>query len=173
MEKELDDIAEGEDDYFDAIDHFIKKFQPLLDEANEKMEVIAPKKTGEKCPECGHDLVERHGRYGKFVACENYPECKYIKKEKVEPEYTGETCPKCGSPMVFKTGRYGKFEACSNYPECKYIKNSRKKAEPVMKCVLIVDHLSLLKKDVGVSLKLAQIIQNVKQLLSRTFVLLF
>lgn len=132
MEKELDDIAEGEDDYFDAIDHFIKKFQPLLDEANEKMEVIAPKKTGEKCPECGHDLVERHGRYGKFVACENYPECKYIKKEKVEPEYTGETCPKCGSPMVFKTGRYGKFEACSNYPECKYIKNSRKKAEPVM-----------------------------------------
>ena len=132
MEKELDDIAEGQDDYFDAIDTFIKKFQPLLDEANEKMEVIAPKKTGEKCPECGHDLVERHGRYGKFIACENYPECKYIKKEKVEPEFTGETCPKCGSPMVYKTGRYGKFEACSNYPECKYIKNSKKKAEPVM-----------------------------------------
>ncbi len=132
MEKELDNIAEGQDDYFDAIDTFIKKFQPLLDEANEKMEVIAPKKTGEKCPECGHDLVERHGRYGKFVACENYPECKYIKKEKVEPEFTGETCPKCGSPMVYKTGRYGKFEACSNYPKCKYIKNSKKKVEPVM-----------------------------------------
>ena len=132
MEKELDDIAEGQDDYFDAIDTFIKKFQPLLDEANEKMEVIAPKKTGEKCPECGHDLVERHGRYGKFIACENYPECKYIKKEKVEPEFTGETCQKCGSPMVYKTGRYGKFEACSNYPKCKYIKNSKKKAEPVM-----------------------------------------
>ena len=132
MEKELDDIAEGQDDYFDAIDTFIKKFQPLLDEANEKMEVISPKKTGEKCPECGHDLVERHGRYGKFIACENYPECKYIKKEKIEPEFTGENCPKCGSPMVFKTGRYGKFEACSNYPQCKYIKNSKKKAEPVM-----------------------------------------
>ncbi len=132
MEKELDDIAEGQDDYFDAIDSFIKKFQPLLDEANEKMEVIAPKKTGEKCPECGHDLVERNGRYGKFVACENYPECKYIKKEKVEPEFTGENCPKCGSPMVFKTGRFGKFEACSNYPTCKHIKNSKKKAEPVM-----------------------------------------
>lgn len=132
MEKELDDIAEGQDDYFDAIDSFIKKFQPLLDEANEKMEVIAPKKTGEKCPECGHDLVERNGRYGKFIACENYPECKYIKKEKVEPEFTGENCPKCGSPMVFKTGRFGKFEACSNYPECKHIKNSKKKTEPVM-----------------------------------------
>lgn len=132
MEKELDDIAEGEDDYYTAIDDFIHKFQPLLDEANEKMEVIAPKKTGEKCPECGHDLVERKGRYGTFVACENYPECKYIKKEKVEPEYTGEVCPKCGSQMVFKTGRYGRFEACSNYPECKYIKNNRKKQEPVM-----------------------------------------
>ena len=127
MEKELDNIAEGEDDYFDAIDGFIKKFQPLLDEANEKMEVIAPKKTGEKCPECGHDLVERKGRYGMFVACENYPECKYIKKEKIEPEFTGETCPNCGSPMVYKTGRYGKFEACSNYPKCKYIKNGKKK----------------------------------------------
>lgn len=132
MEKELDNIAEGDDDYFDAIDNFIKKFQPLLDEANDKMEVIAPKKTGEKCPECGHDLVERKGRYGTFVACENYPECKYIKKEKVEPEYTGENCPKCGSPMVYKTGRYGKFEACSNYPSCKYIKNTRKKQEPIM-----------------------------------------
>lgn len=132
MEKELDNIAEGEDDYFDAIDNFIKKFQPLLDEANEKMEVIAPKKTGEKCPECGHDLVERKGKYGTFVACENYPECKYIKKDKVEPKFTGETCPNCGSPMVFKTGRYGKFEACSNYPACKYIKNSKKKQEPVM-----------------------------------------
>lgn len=132
MEKELDNIAEGEDDYFDAIDGFIKKFQPLLDEANEKMEVIAPKKTGEKCPECGHDLVERKGRYGMFVACENYPECKYIKKEKIEPEFTGETCPNCGSPMVYKTGRYGKFEACSNYPKCKYIKNGKKKQEPIM-----------------------------------------
>lgn len=132
MEKELDNIADGEDDYFDAIDSFIKKFQPLLDEANEKMEIIAPKKTGEKCPECGHDLVERKGKYGTFVACENYPECKYIKKDKVEPEFTGETCPNCGSPMVYKTGRYGKFEACSNYPKCKYIKNNKKKQEPVM-----------------------------------------
>ncbi len=132
MEKELDNIAEGDDDYFDAIDTFIKKFQPLLDNANTNMEVIAPKKTGEKCPECGHDLVERKGRYGTFIACENYPECKYIKKEKIEPEYTGENCPQCGSPMVYKTGRYGKFEACSNYPECKYIKNTRKKQEPVI-----------------------------------------
>lgn len=131
MEHELDDIAEGNDEYAHALKTFLDKFQPLLDEAYEKMEVIAPKKTGETCPECGHDLVERKGRYGTFVACENYPECKYIKKDPVELEYTGETCPKCGGKMVFKNGRFGRFEACSNYPDCKYIKNSKKK-EPVM-----------------------------------------
>lgn len=131
MEHELDEIAEGEDDYVSALQSFMDIFQPLLDDAYDKMEVVAPKKTGEKCPECGHDLVERRGRYGVFVACENYPECKYIKKDPVELEYTGEECPKCGGKMVFKNGRFGRFEACSNYPECKYIKNSKKK-EPVM-----------------------------------------
>lgn len=131
MEHELDEIAEGEDDYVSALQIFMDVFQPLLDDAYDKMEVVAPKKTGEKCPECGHDLVERRGRYGLFVACENYPECKYIKKDPVELEYTGEECPKCGGKMVFKNGRFGRFEACSNYPECKYIKNSKKK-EPVM-----------------------------------------
>ena len=131
MEHELDEIAEGEDDYVSALQSFMDVFQPLLDDAYDKMEVVAPKKTGEKCPECGHDLVERRGRYGLFVACENYPECKYIKKDSVELEYTGEECPKCGGKMVFKNGRFGRFEACSNYPECKYIKNSKKK-EPVM-----------------------------------------
>ena len=131
MEHELDDIAEGQDEYAHALQKFLDLFQPLLDNAYDKMEVIAPKKTGEKCPECGHDLVERKGRYGTFVACENYPECKYVKKDPVEIEYTGEECPKCGSKMIFKNGRFGRFEACSNYPECKYIKNSKKK-EPVM-----------------------------------------
>lgn len=126
MERELDEIAEGEDDYVHALQKFVDKFQPLLDDAYEKMEVIAPKKTGELCPDCGHDLVERKGRYGVFVACGNYPECKYV-----ETDYTGEDCPKCGNKMIFKTGRYGRFEACSNYPDCKHIKGSNK-AEPVM-----------------------------------------
>lgn len=132
MEQELDEIAEGQDDYVHALQTFLDKFQPLLENAYDKMETIAPKKTGEKCPECGHDLVERKGRYGVFVACENYPECKYVKKDPVEIEQTGENCPNCGSPMIWKTGRFGRFEACSNYPECKYIKNSKTKAEPVM-----------------------------------------
>lgn len=132
IEQELDEIAEGQDDYVNALQTFLDKFQPLLENAYDKMEVIAPKKTGETCPECGHDLVERKGRFGTFVACENYPECKYVKKDPVEIEETGEDCPNCGSKMIWKTGRFGRFEACSNYPECKYIKNSKTKAEPVM-----------------------------------------
>ena len=132
MEQELDEIAEGEDNYVNALTKFEDKFEPLLENAYDKMEQIQPEKTGEQCPECGGDLVIRKGRYGTFVACSNYPTCKYIKKEPEKIEYTGETCPKCGSPMIYKTGRFGKFEACSNYPECKYIKNEKKKAEPVM-----------------------------------------
>lgn len=132
MEKELDEIAEGDDSYVHALISFENKFEPLLENAYEKMEQIQPEKTGETCPECGGDLVIRKGKFGDFVACSNYPTCKYIKKDPKEVEYTGETCPKCGSPMVFKKGRFGQFEACSNYPECKYIKNEKKKAEPVM-----------------------------------------
>lgn len=130
MEKELDEIAEGEDDYVHAISTFEDKFEPLLENAYEKMEQIEPEKTGETCPECGGDLVIRKGRYGSFVACSNYPTCKYIKKDPEQVEYTGESCPKCGSPMVYKKGRFGPFEACSNYPTCKYIKSDKKKSEP-------------------------------------------
>ena len=130
MEKELDEIAEGEDDYVHALTTFEDKFEPLLENAYENMEQIQPEKTGETCPECGGDLVIRKGKYGDFVACSNYPTCKYVKKEPEDIQYTGEDCPKCGSKMIYKKGRFGQFEACSNYPECKYIKNEKKKAEP-------------------------------------------
>lgn len=130
MEKELDEIADGVDDYETALRNFMDKFEPLLEKAYDSMEKIQPVKTGEKCPECGSDLVIRKGRYGEFVACSSYPECKYVKKEENQIEYTGENCPNCGSPMVYKMGRYGKFEACSSYPECKYIKTNKKKEEP-------------------------------------------
>lgn len=132
MEEVLDDIAKGDDDYVHALSSFEDRFEPLLDNAYEKMEQVEAEKTGEKCPECGSDLVVRKGKYGDFVACSSYPKCKYIKKEPKEIEYTGETCPKCGSPMVYKMGRYGRFQACSSYPECKYIKNEKKsKQEPI------------------------------------------
>ena len=76
MEKELDDIAEGQDDYFDAIDTFIKKFNLYWMKQMKKWKSFHLKKQERNVLKCGHDLVERHGRYGKFIACENYPECK-------------------------------------------------------------------------------------------------
>lgn len=126
MEHQLDEIAEGKETYVHALREFDDVFEPLLQKAYDGMEKVEAKKTGEICPECGHDLVERKGKYGAFIACSNYPECKYIKKEETEPEYTGENCPNCGSPMIKKKGRYGTFEACSNYPTCKYIKQKEK-----------------------------------------------
>ena len=83
--------------------------------------------TGEKCPDCGHELVAKSGRFGPFVGCSNYPDCKYIKKE--PPKETGESCPQCGSPLVEKRGRFGPFTGCSNYPECKFIKKKPKKTK--------------------------------------------
>jgi len=83
-----------------------------------------PEGTGEKCPKCGNELVAKSGRFGPFVGCSNYPECKYIKRE--PPKETGEICPECGNPLVEKRGRFGPFVGCSNYPECKYIKKNKK-----------------------------------------------
>ena len=137
MERELDEISEGKDSYVAALRSFCDKFDPLLANAYDKMEQVEDKKTGEFCPECGHELVEKKGRFGTFVACSNFPACHYTKKNEVEVEYTGETCPECGSPMVYKQGRFGRFEACSNYPTCHHIKkkekgSATKKSEPVI-----------------------------------------
>ena len=98
------------------------KWSQQLDEAGNPLP--DPEGTGEKCPKCGNELVAKTGRFGPFVGCSNYPECKYIKKE--PPKETGETCPECGNPLVEKRGRFGPFVGCSNYPECKYIKKDKK-----------------------------------------------
>jgi DNA topoisomerase I len=95
--------------------------QQLDDEGNPLPE---PKGIGEKCPKCGSELIAKTGRFGPFVGCSNYPDCKYIKRE--PPKETGETCPECGSPLVERRGRFGPFVGCSNYPQCKYIKKERR-----------------------------------------------
>lgn len=139
MENELDEIAQGHDTYVNAISHFEEKFEPLLATAYDQMPKIEPKKTGEKCPLCGGDLVIRKGRYGEFVACSNYPKCKYIKKDPNDRigQPSGDICPNCGAPMVYKRGRFGEFIACSNYPKCKTIlkdKNDKTNQETGEKC---------------------------------------
>ena len=83
------------------------------------MEKKEPEKTGEKCPECGGELVIRKGKYGEFTACSNYPTCKYIKKEEKEINVICK-CPNCNHDIIEKTTRKGKiFYGCSNYPDCK------------------------------------------------------
>jgi DNA topoisomerase I len=133
MESQLDQVAENHLDQLTLLKDFYAMFEPLLTQANATMEKLQPVKTGEICPECGNELVERIGRFGKFVSCSNYPTCKYVKREegeKAQPEPTGESCPTCGKPLVKRVGRFGPFVACSDYPTCKYVvKTERAKTE--------------------------------------------
>ena len=120
MEEELDDIAEGSLVWNDVLKKFYDLFEPRVKDAFSDMEKKAPEETGEVCPECGNPLVKRKGRYGEFVACSNYPECKYVKKEEKEVVEVMD-CPFCdGGKIVEKKTRKGKiFYGCSNYPKCK------------------------------------------------------
>ena len=128
MEKELDEIAMNKLDSVGALRDFYNRFEPLIINAYEKMEKKAAELVGESCPLCGNDLVYRQSRFGKFISCSKFPECKYtqsIKKEnKEEPEHTGVMCPDCGSELLKRKSRYGNyFLGCSNYPKCKHIEN--------------------------------------------------
>lgn len=118
MENELDEIANNQMDYLKVLKEFYKEFEPLVKKAFDEMEKKEAEETGEKCPECGSPLVIRNGKYGPFVACSNYPECKYI-KPKEESEICA--CPKCGEgKIVEKRSKRGKiFYGCNNYPKCK------------------------------------------------------
>lgn len=129
MEKELDEIALNKRDHVAALKDFYDRFAPLIAEAYAKMEKKEAEKTGEFCPECGAPLVYRHGRYGDFIACSDYPKCKYIQKKPKEVEAVGRNCPECGAALVYRHGRYGEFIACSNYPTCKYTEFPAKKKE--------------------------------------------
>ena len=120
MESDLDKIAEGKKVWYKTLENFYNDFEPALKEAFVKLEKKAPEKTGEKCPQCGNDLVIRKGRYGEFTACSNYPECKYIKTEPKEEKEVCK-CPNCEDGMIVeKKSRRGKlFYGCNNFPKCK------------------------------------------------------
>ena len=120
MEEDLDEIAEEKKDNIKVLSDFYNEFEPMVEDAFTTMEKAEAEKTGETCPECGSDLVIRNGRYGEFVACSNYPSCKYIKKEEKEIIVTAK-CPKCDGDIIEKKTRRGKaFYGCSNYPKCDY-----------------------------------------------------
>ncbi len=121
MEKDLDKIADGDINYLELLKSFYHDFEPTLKDAFNKMEKNEAEKTGELCPTCGSDLVLRKGKYGTFVACSNYPKCKYVKKEEKKLEVIMK-CPACkeGNIVEKKTKRGKKFYGCDNYPKCNF-----------------------------------------------------
>ncbi|MDQ5983704.1 MAG: DNA topoisomerase 1 [Eubacteriales bacterium SKADARSKE-1] len=134
METDLDTIEEGKEDWTGVLEEFYDNFSETLKQARKDMKDVKIKlkedETDIVCEKCGRKMVIKVSRYGKFIACSGYPECKNTKKmgaengEAVsdEVEETDVVCEKCGRKMVIKHGRYGKFMACPGYPECKNIK---------------------------------------------------
>jgi len=125
MEESLDEIAEGKKKWVPVIRDFYTPFHENL-EAKDKEVDRHVELLEEKCPDSGHPLQIKFGRFGKFICCSNYPECKYKRpmpeEQKLIDDNAGEICDKCGKPMVVKFGRFGSFLGCSGYPECKGIK---------------------------------------------------
>ncbi len=125
LEEELDNIAQNKADYQQVLKDFYYPFMDKIEAG--KKNIISQKvheKTGQSCPKCGGELVKKNSRYGEFIACNNYPKCKYIKQtETANNEATQELCEKCGGEMVQKFSRNGAFLACNNYPECKNTKS--------------------------------------------------
>lgn len=133
MEEHLDEIAEGKLSYRPVVEQFYVPLQDRLNKGGEvPKEEVTTEPTDEICPECGNALVIKLGRRGKFLACTNYPECRFTRslpgEEQEKEELLDEKCPECGNQLQRRFGRYGPFIGCSTYPECKYIK--KRKAEP-------------------------------------------
>lgn len=127
LEKDLDNIADGNAIWYKEVGEFYNDYKPLLDNADMNMVRMYPIETDEICPECGGKLLIRNGRFGEFIACGNFPKCHYTKKQE-EPEpliHTGVKCPNCEEGMIVerisKRGRSKgqKFYACDQFPKCK------------------------------------------------------
>lgn len=139
MEDSLDSIADGKTSMTDVLKGFYTGFDKSLHAAEEKaskVEIVIPaEKTDIICEKCGSTMIVKNGRYGKFAACPNYPECKNtkpldqngaVKPEAPEVEATGLKCESCGGNLVIRNGKYGSFYACENFPKCKFTKQITK-----------------------------------------------
>jgi DNA topoisomerase-1 len=134
MEADLDRVASGDEEWAEVINEFYVPFEQDVRQAEEKMPEmkVEPEPIGRACPRCGHDLVVRWGRYGKFISCSNFPECRHT-----EPllEKIGVACPKDGGEVVERKTRKGRtFYGCSNYPECDFTSWKKPLPQPCPNC---------------------------------------
>ncbi len=131
MEKQLDEVEQGDKSWQQLLKEFYEPFSVKLIEISKNSRELKQsliEKTKEKCPKCGAELIIRWGRYGRFIACPNFPKCRYTKplnddgeRKKSEIVELDEKCPECSSKLLLRRNRYGgRFIACSNYPKCKY-----------------------------------------------------
>ena len=145
MEDSLDSIADGENTLESVLSGFYKGFKKNLEKAESEVEKVKIEIPAEQtdiiCDKCGAIMVVKNGRYGKFAACPNYPECKNTKpidakkSEAAAPEVTDQICESCGGKLVIRSGRYGSFYACENFPKCKFTKQMTKETgAPCPKC---------------------------------------
>ena len=134
MEDELDEIANENRDWVRVVQDFYTPFEKDLENAAQLMDKIklAEEVTDEVCPKCGKPMIVKHGRYGKFLACSGYPECKHTASFQVK---LGVKCPDCGSELVQKLSKKRRtFYGCSNYPNCQFATNFRPLPQPCPRC---------------------------------------
>lgn len=138
METRLDGIEEGESDWRKVLEEFYGPFLERLSESASRSEEIVKQvaEAGDRtCPECGKPMVVRWNRYGRFLGCSGYPDCRQTESldddGRAEPTPIGEECPECGGDLVERQGRMGAFIGCANYPKCRY---TRPRTIPGMKC---------------------------------------
>lgn len=167
MEEQLDEVEDGKLKWTQALHGFYNKFTVDLKTAQEHMRDVKRQEiiTDEVCDKCGSKMAIKFGRFGQFLACTNYPECKNTRElakpasangsseataEAAENPYANETCENCGRPMTLKKGRFGQFLACTGYPECKTTRKISKTgavaAAPVMldeRCPVCDSQLSI------------------------------
>jgi len=134
MESDLDLVASGEQPWQEVVKEFYGPFSQRVEHAREEMPEVdaGPQPIGRECPECGHDLVLRWGRHGKFIGCSNFPDCRHT-----EPwlEKIGVTCPEDGGDVVKRRTRRGRvFYGCSNYPDCEFSTWKKPLSQPCPNC---------------------------------------
>ncbi|MQY55879.1 MAG: type I DNA topoisomerase [Dehalococcoidia bacterium] len=140
MEEQLDEIAQGKQEWIYVLRDFYSPFEDMLSKARLAIaKVDMSKPTDEICPNCGRLMVVKVGRFGKFLACSGYPECKTAMPFVVK---TGIPCPQCGGELVERVNKRGQvFYGCSNFPQCKFATNYKPLPQPCPECgkLLVLD----------------------------------